>query len=239
MVLGFDKQECPLKSDLNIPCYLEMVVGSLGVVLHRISLWKSNLMKSHLSINFFPFAQSFWNIVQSTVVSLSCSMLNFKIIWQMRHKVWKNEISQCFRLEGFRGVSHIAAAPAANACKQTGICQHTCIWHCMIGVHSKSYAHSSYFIVIWCLSVHFIHIHLGYVTGSKAVINAKNKIVWIPLIFLLTQIWAGPWFNVNYTSIRIPIVEIRWSYDHHISTVVFPILVKQHLYIESASRLSC
>ena len=35
------------------------------------------------------------------------------------------------------------------------------------------------------------------------------------------------------TSISNPIVEIRWSYDHLISTMGFPMLVRRHLYIES------
>ena len=34
-------------------------------------------------------------------------------------------------------------------------------------------------------------------------------------------------------SIGKPIVEIRWSYDRLISTMGFPVLVRQHLYIES------
>ena len=37
----------------------------------------------------------------------------------------------------------------------------------------------------------------------------------------------------HLTSIWNPIVEIRRSYDRHISTMGFPILVRQHLYIES------
>ena len=31
-------------------------------------------------------------------------------------------------------------------------------------------------------------------------------------------------------------MEIRWSYDHIISTMGFPILVRRHLYIESGPR---
>ena len=37
----------------------------------------------------------------------------------------------------------------------------------------------------------------------------------------------------HLTSIGNPIVEIRRSYDHLISTMGFPILVRWHLYIES------
>ena len=43
----------------------------------------------------------------------------------------------------------------------------------------------------------------------------------------------GPQFNIKITSIGNPIVEIRRSYDRLISTMGFPILVRQHLYIES------
>ena len=40
----------------------------------------------------------------------------------------------------------------------------------------------------------------------------------------------------HLTSIGNPIVEIRQSYDHLISAMRFPILVRQHLYIESGPR---
>ena len=39
-------------------------------------------------------------------------------------------------------------------------------------------------------------------------------------------------------SIGNPIVGIRRSYDHLISTMGFPILIRRHLYIESGPRLS-
>ena len=42
----------------------------------------------------------------------------------------------------------------------------------------------------------------------------------------------------HLTSIGNPIVEIRRSYDCLISTIEFPILVRQHLYIESGTRAS-
>ena len=40
-------------------------------------------------------------------------------------------------------------------------------------------------------------------------------------------------WRCHFTSKRNPIVEIRRSYDHLISTMGFPILVRWHLYIES------
>ena len=46
-----------------------------------------------------------------------------------------------------------------------------------------------------------------------------------------------PWFNKKkcyLTTLRNPIVEIRRSYNRLISTMGFPILVRWHLYIESA-----
>ena len=51
--------------------------------------------------------------------------------------------------------------------------------------------------------------------------------------FILTT--SGPWFNIklHLTSVGNPIVEIRRSYDRLISTMGFPIRVRQHLYIES------
>ena len=41
----------------------------------------------------------------------------------------------------------------------------------------------------------------------------------------------------HLTSMRNPIVEIRWSYDCLISTMGFPILVRRYLYIESGARV--
>ena len=40
----------------------------------------------------------------------------------------------------------------------------------------------------------------------------------------------------HLTSTGNPIVEIRWSSDCLISTMLFPLLVRWHLYIESGSR---
>ena len=42
----------------------------------------------------------------------------------------------------------------------------------------------------------------------------------------------------HLTSVGNPIVEIRRSYDRLISTMWFPILIRQHLYIESGTRIS-
>ena len=41
----------------------------------------------------------------------------------------------------------------------------------------------------------------------------------------------------HLTSIVNPIVEIRRSYDRLISTMIFPILVRRHLYIEAGHSL--
>ena len=58
----------------------------------------------------------------------------------------------------------------------------------------------------------------------------------------LGQYWCSGWRHYqgadsikrcHLTRIGNPIVEIRWSYDHLISTMGFPILVRRHLYIES------
>ena len=48
----------------------------------------------------------------------------------------------------------------------------------------------------------------------------------------------GASFNMSMSSYqyRNPIVEIRWSYDHLISKMGFPILVRWHLYVELAPR---
>ena len=42
----------------------------------------------------------------------------------------------------------------------------------------------------------------------------------------------------HLTTIRNPIVDIRWSYHHLISTMGFPILARWHLYIESGPKSS-
>ena len=43
----------------------------------------------------------------------------------------------------------------------------------------------------------------------------------------------------HLTNIGDPMVEIRRSYDRLISTMGFPIPVRQHLYIESGPRCTC
>ena len=45
------------------------------------------------------------------------------------------------------------------------------------------------------------------------------------------------WYvKCHFTSIGNPIVKIRQSYNHLISTMGFPILIRWHLYIESGPR---
>ena len=52
-----------------------------------------------------------------------------------------------------------------------------------------------------------------------------------------SSLCPGSWFNIkiHLTSMGIPIVEIRRSYDRLISTKGFPILIRWHLYFESGS----
>ena len=50
---------------------------------------------------------------------------------------------------------------------------------------------------------------------------------------VLTLLGADSILRCHLTSIGNPIVEIRRPYDHLISTMGFPILVRWHLYIES------
>ena len=53
----------------------------------------------------------------------------------------------------------------------------------------------------------------------------------------MTQGSESIW-RCHLASVGNPIVEIKWSYDHLISTMELPILVRQHIYIESGPRLS-
>ena len=53
------------------------------------------------------------------------------------------------------------------------------------------------------------------------------------------RIIPGGWFNTkksHLTSIESPFLEVRQSYDHLISTMWFPMLVRRHLYIGSRPR---
>ena len=55
----------------------------------------------------------------------------------------------------------------------------------------------------------------------------------------VSQLWTrGPnqCKNIGKYSIGNPIVEIRRSYDHLISTMGFPIVIRRHLCIESGTR---
>ena len=52
-------------------------------------------MKSHLTIKSTSGIQSFWNCVQSTSVSLLCSVQNFKMTG---NNLWSNETTQDFNL---------------------------------------------------------------------------------------------------------------------------------------------
>ena len=51
----------------------------------------------------------------------------------------------------------------------------------------------------------------------------------------IPYIWSEGWFNIKMSSYRYrkTIVEIKWSYDCLISTMVFSIQIIQHLYDES------
>ena len=71
--------------------------------------------------------------------------------------------------------------------------------------------------------VHIVHLHM--VITLNVTIQSHNK-------------WkdSGPWFIIIHTSIGNPIMEIKRSYDLRISTMRFPIQVRQHLYIESGPR---
>ena len=49
---------------------------------------------------------------------------------------------------------------------------------------------------------------------------------------------ADTLWRYHLTSTESPIMEIRWSFDHLICTMGFPILVRQHLYTESGPSWS-
>ena len=54
---------------------------------------KPNLVKTRLPTTYFSFTQSFWNLAQSTSVSLPCSVQNLKSIGQVKWMLWTNKIS--------------------------------------------------------------------------------------------------------------------------------------------------
>ena len=64
---------------------LFVCIGSRGLLQHRIpppkhSNLNLNIVRYHFSIPHFSVAWSFWNFVQSTAVTLPCSVHNFKMI---------------------------------------------------------------------------------------------------------------------------------------------------------------
>ena len=65
----------------------------------------------------------------------------------------------------------------------------------------------------------------------------KAILPWTKMYFLQRNQGAESISRCHLTSKGNPIVEIRRSYDRLISTMGFPILVRQHLYIESGPSL--
>ena len=54
----------------------------------------SHHMKSRLPITYFSVTMQFWNLAQSTVVSLPSSVANFKMMGRLKRALWTNEISR-------------------------------------------------------------------------------------------------------------------------------------------------
>ena len=67
-------------------------------------LSNSNLAKSRSPITFVAVIQSSWNYTQSTVVSLPCSVQNFKTIGRLRIKLSLKESSRDLTLRCFSDV---------------------------------------------------------------------------------------------------------------------------------------
>ena len=58
--------------------------------------------------------QSFWNFVQSTTVSLSCSVQKFKTIRQSRNNLWTNELSGDLCLRWILDRSPVLCSPRVS-----------------------------------------------------------------------------------------------------------------------------
>ena len=83
-----------------------------AVTIHNTPIFNSNLTKYHSSITSISIAQSFWNFAQSMVVPLPCSVQNFKMIGQLRNKLWANELKTTFEFNrSCGGISYIATTP--------------------------------------------------------------------------------------------------------------------------------
>ena len=100
-------------------------------------------------------------------------------------------------------------------------------------------------------SLRFVH--------KSTIGNRSSFVLVMALVMALYQTWNRPlseplmnqfidayvhhqggWSNMcSLVCIGTPIVEIRRSYDCFITTLGFPILVRQNLYIESGSRPQC
>ena len=137
------------------------------------------------------------------------------------------------------------SSPVYNfAAKITKVCD---IWLCLFHLNTiKLQSCSNKIKDLWTFIVHPWSTDQGYPFWSKR----GQYIVWLDPFrtgFWKSQDTHGFWWFVidhsnqgagsllrcHLTSIGNPIVEIRRSYDRLISTMGFPILVRQHLYIET------
>ena len=69
-----------LSNPSDLPCYVVASLSCKPGVLCNVGYSNPNLAKSHLPISALSVTKSFWNFPQSMVVSLLCSVENFKTI---------------------------------------------------------------------------------------------------------------------------------------------------------------
>ena len=128
-----------------------------------------NLTKSCSSITSISFAPTFSYFSQSTTVTLLCTVQNFKIIGQLKVKLWSNKILRVLSLRCvFGGISYLATAPRVswnhstvhlsylmvtfyliNSWKTT----HSLPMRASYGVSFRSSESACYFILSFCCTV--------------------------------------------------------------------------------------
>ena len=81
------------------------------------------------------------------------------------------------------------------------------------------------------------HPCIKLLSPAKAFHSWNGKIMGELYVYIYDAQGPDSVWRCHLTSIGNPIVEIRRSYDRLISTMGFPILVRQHLYIESGPWL--
>ena len=120
-------------------CYtdIKMILEDKSSLVQKgwygISVRNSNLAKSRSSITYVSIVQSIWNFAQSTAVILPCSAQDIKLIGQLKHELWANEISRDLSLRWISDghpILHKAPEDYHSMCDIWSVISFSYPWHC-------------------------------------------------------------------------------------------------------------